>query len=100
MIEPEFLRNDPLYTLKEAAELIRVSESTVRCELSHGKLEATKIRSKTFIRLSALREYLERCRNSTNLQNDQEAHSGTLHGRKIDVHAAIQRARTIASKLS
>lgn len=49
--------------IQEAAELIRVSDDTIRREIDRGKLKAVKIGRIWRIRVAEIDAYLRRCEN-------------------------------------
>ena len=54
-----------LLTTKEAAEVLRVSHWTVSAWLSQGKLQRTKVGSRTMIRECDLQSFINRCNPPT-----------------------------------
>jgi excisionase family DNA binding protein len=55
---PNSLMGDPLVSVVEAANLLRVSHWTIRLWLKTGRLARVKAGARTLIRLSALQEML------------------------------------------
>ncbi|NDC48909.1 MAG: DNA-binding protein [Micrococcales bacterium] len=53
-------RNDPLYSIVEGAEYLRISDTTLRKLVNEGEIRAAKYFRHTYIRRSELDRFVER----------------------------------------
>src|SRR5260370_39816750 len=70
-LELTFVEPPDLLTVKEVAEILRVSQPTVLRMIDDGELRAIRVRNTWKIRRSYLDDYLPRCGRSGGAQREQ-----------------------------